>query len=163
MMIFSVLSALVLGRLDATTKGALDAARVSVMDVMLPQIGFIAVWMGIMRLVEKSGMIRIISKLLSPMAPPRSWSLPLLPMIESHPSSHPFVEFQHCGIGVTDAEVVHPALGVASQFVDDEAHVLPSVAFGDFPHALFEPLERFGAPFHFSSGTDLEPEERGVD
>ncbi len=66
MMIFSVLSALVLGRLDATTKGALDAARVSVMDVMLPQIGFIAVWMGIMRLVEKSGMIRIISKLLSP-------------------------------------------------------------------------------------------------
>ena len=66
MMIFSVLSALVLGRLDATTKGALDAARVSVMDVMLPQIGFIAVWMGIMRLVEKSGMIRVISKLLSP-------------------------------------------------------------------------------------------------
>lgn len=67
MMILSVVSALVLGRLDATTKGALDAARASVMDVMLPQIGFIAVWMGIMRLVEKSGMIRIISKTLSPL------------------------------------------------------------------------------------------------
>ena len=66
MMILSVVSALVLGRLDATTKGALDAARASVMDVMLPQIGFIAVWMGIMRLVEKSGMIRVISKALSP-------------------------------------------------------------------------------------------------
>ena len=66
MMIFSVLSALVLGRLDATTKGALAAAEMSVMEVMLPQIGFIAVWMGIMRLVEQSGMIHIISRLISP-------------------------------------------------------------------------------------------------
>ena len=83
-------------------------------------------------------------------------------MVESHPSSHPFVEFQHRGVGVTDAEVVHPALGVASQFVDDEFDVLSSVAFGDFTHALFEPLECFRAPFHFSSGTDLEPEKGGI-
>ena len=67
MMVFSVLAAMLLGRLDSVTKGALDAAEMAVMKVMLPQIGFIAVWMGIMRLVEKSGMIRTISRLLSPL------------------------------------------------------------------------------------------------
>ncbi|MBP7950807.1 MAG: nucleoside recognition protein [Verrucomicrobiales bacterium] len=66
MMVFSVLAALLLGRLGATTKGALDAAEIAVMKVMLPQAGFIAVWMGIMRLVEKSGMIHLISRLLGP-------------------------------------------------------------------------------------------------
>jgi spore maturation protein SpmA len=66
MMILSVVCALIFGRLDAVTKGALDAAEASVMKVMLPQIGFLAVWMGIMRLVEKSGMILIISRALSP-------------------------------------------------------------------------------------------------
>ncbi len=66
MMIVSVVCALLFGRLDAVTKGALDAAESSVMKVMLPQIGFMAVWMGIMRLVEKSGMILIISRILSP-------------------------------------------------------------------------------------------------
>ena len=63
--------------------------------------------------------------------PPCPRSLPLLPMIETHPPPYPFVEFQHSRLGVADAEVVHPALGVASQFVDDEFNVLSSVAFGD--------------------------------
>ena len=80
-------------------------------------------------------------------------------MVESHPSSYPFVEFQHNGIGVADAEVVHPAEDVSTQFVDDVLHVLSPVAPRYFPNALFEPLERFRAPFHFSTGTDLEPEE----
>lgn len=67
MMVISVVVGLLLGRMDSVTKGALDAAESSVMKVMLPQIGFIAVWMGIMRLVEKSGMIVTISKVLSPL------------------------------------------------------------------------------------------------
>ena len=66
MMILSVVCALLFGRMDAVTKGALDAAESAVMKVMLPQIGFMAVWMGIMRLVEKSGMILVISRVLSP-------------------------------------------------------------------------------------------------
>jgi len=45
-------------------------------------------------------------------------------MIEPHPSSHPFIEFQHRGIRVADAEVVHPPEDVAPQFVDD-ARKLP--------------------------------------
>ena len=61
----------------------------------------------------------------------RCASSPLFPMIEPHPSSHPFIEFQHRGIRVADAEVVHPPEDVAPQFVDDECHVLSAVAFGD--------------------------------
>ncbi len=66
-MLLSVVCALLFGRLGAVTAGALEAAKVSVMEVMLPQIGFMAVWMGIMRLVEKSGLIAVISRLLSPL------------------------------------------------------------------------------------------------
>jgi hypothetical protein len=47
-------------------------------------------------------------------APPRSRSLPLFPVVEAHPSPDPFVEFQHRSIGVTDAEVVHPAGDIAA-------------------------------------------------
>ena len=80
-------------------------------------------------------------------------------MGEAHPPLDPFVEFQYGGIPVADAEVVHPALDIAAQFVDDAFDLLSSVAFGEFPHALLEPLKRLRTPFHFSSGTDLEPEE----
>ncbi len=42
----------------------------------------------------------------------------------------PFVEFPHRSIGVTDAEVIHPAGDIATQFVSDELRVLSPVAAG---------------------------------
>lgn len=61
----------------------------------------------------------------------RCASSPLFPMIEPYPPSYPCIEFPHLGIRVADAEVVHPARGIAPQFVDHKPDILPTVAFGD--------------------------------
>ena len=53
----------------------------------------------------------------------------------------PFVEFQHRSIGVTDAEVVHPAGDIATLFIDDELRVLSPVAAD-----VSQPVEGGGSP-----------------
>ena len=64
---------------------------------------------------------------------------PLFPMIEPYPPSYPCIEFPHGGIRVADSDVVHPARGIAPQFVDDELDVLPTVAFGDLIRSAHPP------------------------
>jgi spore maturation protein SpmA len=66
MIVGSVLAALILGRIGSLSTGVLEAAEFTV-NFLLPQAGFMAFWMGIMRLVEKSGMINTISRVLSPL------------------------------------------------------------------------------------------------
>lgn len=66
MVTLSVAVALVTGSLEAVGAAVLARARDAVMEVMLPLGGMITLWMGIMRLVEVSGLIRIIARLLSP-------------------------------------------------------------------------------------------------
>ncbi len=65
MIVGSVLAALLLGRMSSVGAGVLADAEKSV-NILLPQVGFLSLWMGIMRLVEKSGMIHFISNALSP-------------------------------------------------------------------------------------------------
>jgi len=62
------------------------------------------------------------------------------PIEAAQASSDPVIELPDRGVGVADAEVVHPAGDVATQFVDDVLHPVPPVAGGDLPDALFEPL-----------------------
>lgn len=54
------------GRLAAMTEGAIKAAETSV-SVVLGLIGIMALWLGLMRLAEKSGMVVSLAKLLRPL------------------------------------------------------------------------------------------------
>lgn len=54
------------GRLDAVTKGAFETARDSVMVIALPLVGLMALWLGMMRLAERGGLVQIIARALRP-------------------------------------------------------------------------------------------------
>src|SRR5579862_3350010 len=54
------------GRLDALTKGAFETAKDAVMGLALPLAGLMAVWLGMMRLAERAGLVQIIARVLRP-------------------------------------------------------------------------------------------------
>ena len=62
--------------LDDVTKGAYDGARTAVMTVALPLVGTIAVWLGIMRLAERSGLVQALARGLRPVM---RWLFPDVP------------------------------------------------------------------------------------
>ncbi len=53
-------------RLTEVTTSAFDSAKMAVMSVALPLIGIFALWLGIMRLAEKAGIVQIIARGLRP-------------------------------------------------------------------------------------------------
>jgi spore maturation protein SpmA len=54
------------GRLDALTKGAFEQAKDAVISLALPLAGLMAVWLGMMRLAERGGLVQIIARVLRP-------------------------------------------------------------------------------------------------
>ena len=48
------------------TNGALNSAKASVMDIALPLIGVMAFFLGLMKVAEEAGMIKLLAKLASP-------------------------------------------------------------------------------------------------
>ena len=54
------------GHLKELTDGAFDAARTGVMTIALPLTGIMALWLGIMRLAEKSGLVHVLARGLRP-------------------------------------------------------------------------------------------------
>lgn len=52
-------------KIDAVTNAAIDMAKVSV-EIAIGLIGIMALWLGIMKIAEKSGLIRIIARGLKP-------------------------------------------------------------------------------------------------
>jgi spore maturation protein SpmA len=55
------------GRLKEVTDAAFDAAKTSVMSIALPLIGVTALWLGVMRLAEKAGLIAVLARGLRPL------------------------------------------------------------------------------------------------
>lgn len=55
------------GRLPEMTKGAFETAESAVMKIALPLVGIMAIWLGIMRLAERSGLVQIIARALRPL------------------------------------------------------------------------------------------------
>jgi spore maturation protein A len=53
------------GKIDAVTNAAIDMAKVSV-EISIGLIGIMALWLGIMKIAEESGLIRIIARGLRP-------------------------------------------------------------------------------------------------
>jgi spore maturation protein SpmA len=54
------------GHLQELTDGAFDATKTGVMSVALPLVGIMALWLGIMRLAEKSGLVQVLARALRP-------------------------------------------------------------------------------------------------
>jgi spore maturation protein A len=65
MMAIAVAAGIYNGKIDAVTEAAIDMAKVSV-EIAIGLIGIMALWLGIMKIAEASGLIRIIAKLLKP-------------------------------------------------------------------------------------------------
>ena len=66
LMVLAVVMGGLTGRLKEVTAGALDAAELAVMKTALPLIGLTALWLGLMRLAEQSGLIQTLAKALRP-------------------------------------------------------------------------------------------------
>lgn len=55
------------GKFDAMTKGAFETAESAVMKIALPLVGIMAIWLGIMRLAERSGLVNLLARGLRPL------------------------------------------------------------------------------------------------
>lgn len=55
------------GKLQPMTTGAFKTAESAVMEIALPLVGIMVIWLGIMRLAEKSGLVQIIAHVLQPL------------------------------------------------------------------------------------------------
>jgi spore maturation protein A len=65
MMAVSVVAGIVTGRIDAVTDAAINMSKVAV-EISIGLIGIMALWLGIMKIAEASGLIRIIARGLRP-------------------------------------------------------------------------------------------------
>ena len=81
MMAIAVAAGIYNGKIDAVTEAAIDMAKVSV-EIAIGLIGIMALWLGIMKIAEASGLIRIIAKLLEPL------TIRLFPDV---PADHPAI------------------------------------------------------------------------
>jgi spore maturation protein SpmA len=55
------------GQLKEVTTAAFEGCKTAVMTIALPLAGVMALWLGVMRLAEKSGLIHVIAKMLRPL------------------------------------------------------------------------------------------------
>jgi len=66
MMAIGVIAGIYNGRIDAVTEAAINMAKVSV-DIAIGLIGIMALWLGIMKIAEESGLIALIARGLKPL------------------------------------------------------------------------------------------------
>ena len=80
MMAISVVAGIFTGRIDAVTEAAIGMSKVAV-EISIGLIGIMALWLGIMKIAEASGLIRIIARGLKPI------TIRLFPDVpEDHPA-----------------------------------------------------------------------------
>ena len=53
-------------KLAAITDAAFNFARIAVMDIALPLVGIMALWLGIMKIAEQAGIIRLLAAAIAP-------------------------------------------------------------------------------------------------
>jgi len=81
MMAISVVAGIITGRIDAVTEAAISMSKVAV-EISIGLIGIMALWLGIMKIAEASGLIRIIARGLRPI------TIRLFPDV---PADHPAI------------------------------------------------------------------------
>ena len=77
----SVVVGTITGRIDQVTEAAINMSKTSV-EIAFGLIGIMALWLGIMKIAEDSGLIQIIAKVLKPIM------IKLFPKV---PSNHPAI------------------------------------------------------------------------
>ena len=81
LVVLAVLLGAVSGQLGEVTAAAFDACKTAVMTLALPLAGIMALWLGIMRLAEKSGLVGLLAGALRPIM---RWLFPDVPA--KHPA-----------------------------------------------------------------------------
>ena len=81
MMAISVIVGIFNGRIEAVTEAAINMSKVAV-EISIGLIGIMALWLGIMKIAEASGLIRIIARGLKPI------TIRLFPDV---PADHPAI------------------------------------------------------------------------
>jgi spore maturation protein SpmA len=69
------------GRLKDVTDKSFEMAKFAVLDTALPLVGIMALWLGIMRLAERAGLVTMLARLLRPLM---RWLFPDVPA--EHPA-----------------------------------------------------------------------------
>jgi spore maturation protein SpmA len=54
------------GGLDEVIKGAFDMAKTAVMDIALPLAAIMTIWLGVMRLADRAGLVQVLARALRP-------------------------------------------------------------------------------------------------
>ncbi len=67
LMVISIVVGALTGNLSAVTNAAVEYAAIAV-DIALGLIGIMALWLGIMKIAEKAGIIRILARAIRPIA-----------------------------------------------------------------------------------------------
>jgi spore maturation protein A len=65
MMVIGVVVGVFTGRIEAVTQAAIDMAKVSV-EIAIGLIGIMALWLGVMKIAEESGLISLIARAVKP-------------------------------------------------------------------------------------------------
>jgi spore maturation protein SpmA len=81
LVVLAVLLGAASGQLGEVTTAAFDACKTAVMTLALPLAGIMALWLGVMRLAEKSGLVNLLAGVLRPIM---RWLFPDVP--PSHPA-----------------------------------------------------------------------------
>ena len=81
LILISVVVGTINGRIDQVTEAAISMSKTSV-EIAIGLIGIMALWLGIMKIAEESGLINIIAKLIRPI------TIKLFPDV---PSDHPAI------------------------------------------------------------------------
>lgn len=81
LVVLSVVIGAATGRLAEVTAGAFGMAETAVMKIALPLVGVMALWLGMMRLAERSGLVQVLARFLRPVM---RWLFPEVP--SDHPA-----------------------------------------------------------------------------
>ena len=63
----AVIIGAVTGNIDQVTKSAIDMAGTAI-DIAIGLIGIMTLWLGIMKIAEEAGLIRLLARLLTPIS-----------------------------------------------------------------------------------------------
>jgi len=121
LLLSGVLVAVFTGKLDAVGQGGLNAAKSAVMDLALPLVGVMALWLGLMRLAERSGLIQRLGRLLRPI---------MLRLFPDVPSDHPAIGAMMMNISANMLGVSNAAtpLGLKAMTELNQLNPKPGVA-----------------------------------
>ena len=66
LLITGIIAGSLFGRLEVMVSSVFDTCKAVVLDIALPLAGIMMLWLGILRVMEKSGLMEVVARLLSP-------------------------------------------------------------------------------------------------